>query len=64
MQELLDQIRETLDAVQVDATKFNEKGVKSAGTRVRKGMQTIKALAQDVRVHVSETNKREKEAQV
>ena len=32
-------------------------GNKAAGTRVRKGMQTIKGLAQDVRVHVSETNK-------
>lgn len=58
MQELLDQIRETLDTVQDDATKFNEKGVKAAGTRVRKGMQAIKALAQDVRVAVSEANKK------
>tara|TARA_A100001037_G_scaffold303765_1_gene338638 strand:- start:7633 stop:7812 length:180 start_codon:yes stop_codon:yes gene_type:complete len=57
MQELIDQMRETLEAIQEDATKFNEKGVKSAGTRVRKSMQTIKTLAQDVRVAVSEANK-------
>ena len=57
MQELLDRIQDALNEVQTDATKFNEKGVKSAGTRVRKSMQTIKALAQDVRVAVSEANK-------
>tara|TARA_R100001015_G_C4553873_1_gene115132 strand:- start:402 stop:578 length:177 start_codon:yes stop_codon:yes gene_type:complete len=58
MQELLEQLQETLDSVQEDATKFNEKGNKAAGTRVRKGMQAIKALAQDVRVAVSEANKK------
>tara|TARA_B100001287_G_scaffold188132_1_gene158855 strand:+ start:85 stop:270 length:186 start_codon:yes stop_codon:yes gene_type:complete len=57
MQELLEQLQTTLDSVQDDANKFNEKGNKAAGTRVRKGMQAIKALAQDVRVAVSEANK-------
>jgi hypothetical protein len=57
MTDLLSQIQETLDSIQDDANKFNEKGNKAAGTRVRKGMQTIKALAQDVRVSVSEANK-------
>lgn len=57
MTELLEQLQTTLDSIQEDASKFNEKGNKAAGTRVRKGMQAIKALAQDVRVHVSETNK-------
>ena len=57
MTELLEQLQTTLDSIQEDAQKFNEKGNKAAGTRVRKGMQIIKALAQDVRVHVSNTNK-------
>ena len=57
MQHLLEQLQETLDSIQEDAAKFNEKGNKAAGTRVRKGMQTIKGLAQDVRVAVSEANK-------
>ena len=57
MTELLEQLQTTLDSIQEDAQKFNEKGNKAAGTRVRKGMQIIKGLAQDVRVHVSETNK-------
>jgi hypothetical protein len=57
MQELLDQIQEELVAIQEDAAKFNEKGNKAAGTRVRKAMQNIKGLAQDVRVAVSAANK-------
>lgn len=57
MQELLDQIQEELVAIQEDAAKFNEKGNKAAGTRVRKAMQTVKGLAQDVRVAVSDANK-------
>ncbi|MAZ31228.1 MAG: histone H1 [Flavobacteriales bacterium] len=58
MQELLEQLQETLNEIQEDANKFNEKGNKAAGTRVRKSMQTIKTLAQDVRVAVSEANKK------
>ena len=57
MTELLEQMQTTLDSIQEDASKFNEKGNKAAGTRVRKGMQAIKALAQDVRVAVSAANK-------
>jgi len=52
----LAQIQATLDAVQADAVKFFENGNKSAGTRVRKAMQTIKSLAQDVRAEVSAKN--------
>tara|TARA_B100001287_G_scaffold272996_1_gene275642 strand:- start:505 stop:681 length:177 start_codon:yes stop_codon:yes gene_type:complete len=58
MQELLEQLQDTLNDIQEDAQKFNEKGNKAAGTRVRKGMQTIKSLAQDVRMAVSEANKK------
>jgi hypothetical protein len=52
----LAQIQATLDAVQADVVKFFESGNKSAGTRVRKAMQTIKSLAQDVRAEVSAKN--------
>lgn len=55
--ELLNQIQEVLDSVQEDATKFYEKGNKAAGTRVRKAMQNIKGLAQDVRKNISDKNK-------
>lgn len=56
MQNLIDQITEVISNIQEDVTKFEEKGNKAAGTRVRKGMQTIKGLAQDVRVAVSAKN--------
>ena len=57
MTELLYQIQEELTNIQEDAAKFSEKGNKAAGTRVRKAMQVIKGLAQDVRVAVSAANK-------
>jgi hypothetical protein len=57
MTELLNQIQEELTNIQEDAAKFSEKGNKAAGTRVRKAMQVIKGLAQDVRVAVSAANK-------
>jgi|TARA_B110000908_G_scaffold156153_1_gene195031 hypothetical protein len=57
MQNLIDSITEVITNIQDDVTKFDEKGNKAAGTRVRKGMQTIKTLAQDVRVAVSAANK-------
>ena len=56
MQNLIDKITEVMTNIQEDVTKFDEKGNKAAGTRVRKGMQTIKGLAQDVRVAVSAKN--------
>ncbi len=57
MTELLNQLQEELTNIQDDATKFSEKGNKAAGTRVRKSMQVIKGLAQDVRVAISAANK-------
>lgn len=57
MTELLNQLQEELTNIQDDAAKFSEKGNKAAGTRVRKSMQVIKGLAQDVRVAVSAANK-------
>jgi len=57
MLEHLEQIRQALDTIQEDAVKFTEKGNKAAGTRIRKQMQEIKALAQAVRTSVSEANK-------
>jgi hypothetical protein len=57
MEQLLNQIVEVIDSIRQDAAKFEEKGNGAAGTRVRKAMQTIKTLAQDVRNHVSEAKK-------
>ena len=57
MEDLLNQMAETIASIREDAAKFEEKQNGAAGTRVRKAMQTIKTLAQDVRTHVSEAKK-------
>ena len=57
MQELINQMTEAIESIQDDVVKFDEKGNKAAGTRVRKAMQTIKGTAQDVRVYVRTKNK-------
>ena len=38
-----------------DFEKFYDKENQAAGTRVRKGMQELKNLAQEIRVEVQET---------
>ena len=48
-----DDLQNAINDCQTDVTKFVE-GNNSAGTRVRKAMQTVKSLAQDVRVEVQE----------
>ena len=39
MQDLINQITEVITTIQDDVTKFDEKGNKAAGTRVRKGIK-------------------------
>ena len=48
-----DQLQNVINDCQSDVTKFVE-GNNSAGTRVRKAMQRIKAMAQTIRVEVQE----------
>jgi len=50
---LYDKLQDVINDTQGDVTKFVE-GNNSAGTRVRKAMQTIKSLAQEVRVEVQD----------
>ena len=47
------ELQNAINDCQSDMTKFVE-GNNSAGTRVRKAMQTIKALAQGIRVEVQD----------
>ena len=49
---LLNQISDQMAEAQDDVVKF-EKGNKAAGRRIRKNMQNIKKLAQEVRVDIS-----------
>ena len=51
--ETLENISEQLVDAIYDAEKFNQ-GNNSAGTRVRKAMQNIKSLAQNVRLEIQE----------
>jgi hypothetical protein len=48
-----DELQDAINDCQSDVTKFVE-GNNSAGTRVRKAMQVVKKLAQDVRVEVQD----------
>ena len=48
-----DELQNAINDCQSDVTKFVE-GNNSAGTRVRKAMQVVKQLAQDVRVEVQD----------
>ena len=50
---LFDKLQDVINDCQTDVSKFVD-GNNSAGTRVRKAMQTVKALAQDVRVEVQD----------
>ena len=49
----IENLQETLTSIVSDVEKFNN-GNKSAGTRIRKAMQTLKGQAQDLRKEVQE----------
>lgn len=49
-----DEIRDLVMSLEGDFEKFYDKGNQAAGTRVRKGMQDLKNLAQDIRVEVQD----------
>ncbi len=47
-------VKELVAAVEADVVKFYDNGNAAAGTRVRKGMQDLKNLAQVIRAEVTE----------
>ena len=47
-------LKDSVDALEEDFSKFYDKGNKAAGTRVRKAMQDLKAMAQAIRLDVQE----------
>ena len=53
-----DELQDAINDCQTDVTKFVE-GNNSAGTRVRKAMQVVKQLAQDIRVEVQDQKNRQ-----
>ena len=50
---IFDELQNAINDCQSDITKFVE-GNNSAGTRVRKAMQEVKRLAQEVRIEVQD----------
>ena len=50
---LFDDLQDVINDCQADVSKFVD-GNNSAGTRVRKAMQLIKGLAQEIRVEVQD----------
>ena len=50
---LFDSLQNAVNDCQTDVTKFVD-GNNSAGTRVRKAMQAVKSLAQEVRIEVQD----------
>ncbi|MDF9799579.1 hypothetical protein OKW21_004842 [Catalinimonas alkaloidigena] len=49
-----DQLRDLVMSLEGDFEKFYDKENQAAGTRVRKGMQELKNLAQEIRIEVQD----------
>ena len=48
------EIRDLVLSLEGDFEKFYDKGNQAAGTRIRKGMQDLKTLAQEIRIQVQD----------
>ncbi|HYK76808.1 MAG TPA: histone H1 [Daejeonella sp.] len=58
--EKFEKVKQLLATVEADAEKFYNSGNSAAGTRVRKAMQDLKGLAQEIRTEVTELKNKEK----
>ncbi|WP_293787871.1 histone H1 [uncultured Pedobacter sp.] len=47
-------VQDLISSVEADVTKFYDGGNAAAGTRVRKAMQDLKVLAQEIRTEVTD----------
>lgn len=54
MSEYYSKLQQHVASLEDDFKKFYEKNNKAAGTRIRKGMQDLKALAQEIRQDVQD----------
>ncbi len=52
--ERFSKLQSLVEGLEEDFVKFFEKGNKAAGTRIRKGMQELKVLAQEIRKEVQD----------
>ena len=51
--QLFEDMKNAIEETQVDVNKFSDKGNNSAGTRVRKAMQAVKNIGQEIRKEIS-----------
>ncbi len=49
-----EQLKSMVESLEADFEKFYDKNNNAAGTRVRKGMQEMKNLAQEIRLEVQD----------
>jgi len=56
------ELEQLVASMKEDVTKFYDKNNKAAGVRIRKTLQDVKALAQEIRKQVSEKNSEDKKA--
>nr|WP_293837457.1 histone H1 [uncultured Arsenicibacter sp.] len=49
-----DEVKNLIMSLEADFEKFYDKNNQAAGTRVRKGMQDLKNLAQEIRAEIQE----------
>lgn len=52
--EKFNELKSLIEGLEADADKFFNKGNSAAGTRVRKGLQDVKNLAQTIRLEIQE----------
>jgi hypothetical protein len=48
------EVKNLIASLEADADKFYNRGNSAAGTRVRKGMQDLKNLAQSIRLEIQD----------
>lgn len=51
------ELQQLVAGMEDDFSKFYSKSNKAAGTRIRKGMQDLKKIAQDIRAEVQSSKK-------
>jgi len=56
-----EEVKKLIESLEADAEKFYSKGNSAAGTRLRKGMQDLKNMAQAIRLEIQETKNTEAE---
>lgn len=54
-----EQVKEMILSLEADFDKFYDKKNQAAGTRIRKGMQELKNVAQEIRLEVQDIKNKE-----